>query len=615
MRLDPRSLKGLSRFLAPSAGGAVADRALAEKLIAPEQLDECLRIQDRGGRPLDEILVERGYLKAEDVARLRQPPQPPEVVEAAGDPARLLRHYVLVSLLGSGGMAEVWKAWDRSLGRWVAMKLLRPDVGHPTQRIEREGRVAGALSHPGIISIFERGQHEGRPYLVMPFVDGKPPRAPMPPREAARLAREVALALDYAHRMGVIHRDVKPGNILVEPGGRVVLADFGLAVPEASVAPGWALSGTPEYASPEQLAGGALDARTDIYSLGATLYQFLSGRAPFGGAGPDDVTNQVLKGAPPPLRGVPSFLAWIVRKAMQRDPALRYGSMAGLAADLTRFLEGSSARVLLRPAVMAAILLAGALSWGMTYFILSQSRTREEQLAVMKVLEEGELELARAEQMRADPAVHQREIAEAVRQALPSLNVAIRMAGGEHPRASAGLGRCYEIMGEDLRAEGEFERALSLPAGRLGLARVYLNRHFEGREGDDWRAKAAAVLEGVPGEAARAMREFAAGRWEETLKAGATALGKERYDEVVPMVLGAAAGELRRWDEAIRWFEQATRMRRGDPAAWYRKALAHEGKGDREGAVVALTRAVAAAHSNWPLRAEAIRRLEGLRKP
>jgi serine/threonine protein kinase len=214
VKVDPRSFKGLSRFLAPSAGGPVADRAVAEKLVTAEQLQECILEQDRSGRPLDEILVERGYLKLDDVMRLRAPAVPAEVVPWLSDPERQLGHYILVSLLGTGGMAEVWKAWDRSLGRWVAVKYLKREIGHPSQRIEREGRMAGQLSHPSIISIFERGQQGGRAYLVMPFVDGLPPRSPLPPREAARLALEVARALTHAHEMGVIPRDVKPPNTL-----------------------------------------------------------------------------------------------------------------------------------------------------------------------------------------------------------------------------------------------------------------------------------------------------------------------------------------------------------------------------------------------------------------
>src|SRR5579863_8732264 len=239
MRIDPRSFKGLSRFLAPSAGGPIADRAVSEKLITLEQLQECVDLQERSGQPLDEILVEQGYLRLEDVIRLRAPAVPPEAMAWVSDPARNLGHYVLVSLLGTGGSAEVWKAWDRSLGRWVAVKFLKREVGHPTQRIEREGRMAGQLSHPSIITIFERGKQDGRAYLVMPFVDGKLPKLPLPPREAARLALEVSRALVHAHGMGVIHRDVKPANILVDAGGRVVLTDFGLAIPDESATSRW----------------------------------------------------------------------------------------------------------------------------------------------------------------------------------------------------------------------------------------------------------------------------------------------------------------------------------------------------------------------------------------
>src|SRR5262249_20104993 len=161
----------------------------------------------------------------------------------------IVAQYILVMRAGMGGMAEVWKAWDRSLGRWVAIKFLKEEVGHPSQRLEWEGQMAAQLSHPGIITIHERGEKDGRPYLVMPPVNGAPPKSPMKPKDAARVALQVAQALVHVHRNNIIHRDVKPANVLVEAGGRVVLADFGLAIPSSSGSSRWAISGTPEYAS------------------------------------------------------------------------------------------------------------------------------------------------------------------------------------------------------------------------------------------------------------------------------------------------------------------------------------------------------------------------------
>jgi hypothetical protein len=148
MNLDPRSFKGLSRFLAPSAGGPVADRAVHEKLITSEQLQECVAEQDRSGRPLDEILVERGYMTVDDVTRLRSPAVPTAVLPWLSNPDRVLDHYILISLLGTGGMAEVWKAWDRSLGRWVAVKYLKREVGHPCSGSSGKGGWRGSSPIP-----------------------------------------------------------------------------------------------------------------------------------------------------------------------------------------------------------------------------------------------------------------------------------------------------------------------------------------------------------------------------------------------------------------------------------------------------------------------------------
>ncbi len=613
MKLDPRSFKGLSLFLAPAAGGPLADRALQEKLITPVQLEECVREQEGSGRPLDEILVGRGYLKEDDVARLRRPFVPPEAVEAMADPRRRMGNHVLVSQLAAGGMGEIWKAWDMSLGRWVAVKFLKPEVGQATQRIEREGRLAGGLSHPNIISIFERGVHDGRSFLVMPLVEAKPPSAPLPPREAARMAREVALALAHAHRMGVIHRDVKPGNLLVEGSGRVLLTDFGLAVPDGTGGSRWSLSGTPEYASPEQVRGVALDPRTDVYSLGATLYHLLSGRAPFSGETPEAVSDRVLKGEAPALKGIPRLLAAIVEKAMDRDPARRHGSMDELAADLGRFLEQGP---VFRPASVAAILLVGILSSGVTYFLLKRARppVEERQGMLHEVRREGDRALAQVERLYADPKAAREQVGTAAAMAIWNFDLVERLAGGKDAPSAAGRGRCHELMGRDDRAEGEYQDAGPLPAASLGLARIALRRHAEGRRDRDWRAEAASRLKGREDlEPARIFLSYAMGRAGEVLSGGPVAFERNRSDDVLPLVCGLAAIELARWDEAIRHLDQAIRLRGWDPALWYHKGVAHAGKGDKAAAISALQRALSTAPGDWPLRKEAGRRLTQVR--
>jgi tetratricopeptide (TPR) repeat protein len=618
MKLDPRSFKGLSRFLSPSAGGPLADRALSEKRITFDQLEECIAVQDRSGRPLDVILVERGYLTSEEVTRLRNPAVPVEVEKASKDSKNTLGHYVLVSRAGMGGMAEVWKAWDRSLGRWVAVKYLKEEIGHPIQRIEREGKMAGQLSHPGIITIFERGEHEGRPYLVMPLVDGAPPKTPMPPKEAARIAEQVARALCYAHEKGVIHRDVKPANVLVEKGGRVVLADFGLAIPDSAGASRWAVSGTPEYASPEQIRGETLDAKTDVYSLGATLYHLLAGRPPFSGANVREITDRVLRAPVPPLKNVPRLLARIVAKAMERDRSKRYGSMEALAKDLHGFLDPIWGNLPNTPKALVLVLVAGALPWMITGIIVWQRSRRESRIETMEAIRPADQELARAEQLFADPQVPLENCRAAAAEALAYYEQVLRGLEDPTPDLALGMARCLELRGQDGDAEALYLRAGRSPAAKLGLARISLRRHLSGRRDQDWRKAAAKHLEGVgksnASDPATLLYEFSSGHSAEVLAAAPKTLEQTRYDDVLQMAVGVAASDLGRWDEAVLRFEQGVRLRRSDPMSLYWQAVAQAGKGDSQGAYVSLDQALRDAPPDWPLRPEAERRLEAARR-
>jgi len=603
MNLDPRSFKGLSRFLAPSAGGPVADRAVNEKLITSEQLQECVAEQDRSGRPLDEILVDRGYLKTDDVTRLRSPAVPAEVVPWLTDPDRVLDHYVLVSLLGTGGMAEVWKAWDRSLGRWVAVKYLKREIGHPSQRIEREGRMAGQLSHPSIITIFERGHHNGRAYLVMPFVDGAPPKMPLPARESARLALEVARALIHAHQMGVIHRDVKPANILVEAGGRVVLADFGLAILDDTATSRWAMSGTPEYASPEQIRGDPLDARTDVYSLGATLYHMLAGRPPFTGAGPDEITRKVLQEDLPPLKGAPRPLAAVVRRAMARNRGDRYEGMAEFAAELESWMERSQAGKRMKPGWIAVAVLSAAVPWGVTFLILSQSQRQDERQQVLQALRDGDRKLAAAERRRWQPTATEAEVALMARQALSEYTLALRWADGNEAEAQLGIARCLDMLGDDRQAEEAYS-ACPLPAAKAALAWLWGRRLVEGRKDSESRAP---ILKNVP--SGHIVRLLAEKKWDAIFAAKMSEQDNDTYD----LVLGVAAIELRKWDEALLYLDSGTRRRPRDSTFLYYRGIALAEKGDRVGALASWNAAVTHEPKGWLLHGDLIRRQAALK--
>jgi Tol biopolymer transport system component len=268
-------------------------------------------------------------------------------------PALLGDRYRIGRVLGRGGMATVYLANDEKHRRQVAVKVLHADVAHAigARRFRREIDVAARLSHPHVLPLHDSGQAAGLLYYVMPYVAGESLRdrlrrgGRLPPAEAARIAREVALALDYAHRQGVIHRDVKPENVLLADGHAVV-ADFGIAraVSASSAAEEGTLTGTglvlgtPAYLSPEQAAGQAeVDGRSDVYALGCVLHEMLTGRAPFDGDTPQAVIARRLVEPPPDLRdadGVPDALAAVVSRAMATVPGGRYATAGEMAEAL-----------------------------------------------------------------------------------------------------------------------------------------------------------------------------------------------------------------------------------------------------------------------------------------
>src|SRR5262245_7362324 len=192
--------------------------------------------------------------------------------------------YVKLAPIGRGGMGEVWRARDTRLSREVALKLMLHDDGDDRQRFLREAQTAASLSHPGIASIYEVGEHDGRRYIAMQLIEGKPMARPCPPRDAARIVRDVALAAAYAHARGVIHRDFKPDNIMIDGAGHAYALDFGLArrvTTDASLTQSGVMVGTPAYMSPEQARGERATAASDVYALGATLHHAVSGTPPF----------------------------------------------------------------------------------------------------------------------------------------------------------------------------------------------------------------------------------------------------------------------------------------------------------------------------------------------
>jgi len=278
---------------------------------------------------------------------------PEDVRQAMLDPKSKFAKYVLISKLGIGGMGEVWRAWDTVMHRSVALKFPRTTGADEIRRLYLEAQGAGSLSHPNVTSIYEIAEAEGRHYIAMQYIPGKTADAaikgkPAPSlKEIVRWVRDAALGVHYAHEAGVIHRDLKPANLMVDLEGRVFVMDFGLAKlagGEGSATVSGAILGTPAFMPPEQAAAnaGQVDRRSDIYSLGATLYVLASGRRPFEGDSATEILVQILTTEPPTLRQVMPAAPWeleaIIARAMARPREGRYQTAKEFAADLDRFL-------------------------------------------------------------------------------------------------------------------------------------------------------------------------------------------------------------------------------------------------------------------------------------
>ena len=291
-----------------------------------------------------------------------------------------LAHYRITAAIGSGGMGEVYRATDTKLGRDVALKVLPPAMAASADRLERfrrEAKALAALNHPGIVTVFSVEEADGVHFLTMQLVEGEPldrliPEGGLPVDRIFEIATALAEALAAAHGKGIVHRDLKPANVMITSDGRVKVLDFGLAkvggssdharggseLPTEMLTREGVVMGTAPYMSPEQVQGGALDHRTDIFSLGVMLHEMATGRRPFQGRSSADLLAAILRDAVPPVTGsrpgLPANLARVIRRCLEKDKEQRFQTARDLATELRptrREADDDVSRILCPPAV------------------------------------------------------------------------------------------------------------------------------------------------------------------------------------------------------------------------------------------------------------------------
>jgi len=401
--------------------------------------------------------------------------------------------YRLVRRIATGGMGEVWQADDTVLGRRVALKVLVEELAaddRATRRFVREARATARLTHPNVARVYDFGRDGGAPFLVMELLEGETLAArlasgPLPPAEAARVAAAVADALEAAHQRGIVHRDVKPSNIMLTPGGEVKVLDFGIAAAadETHSTTGSGLYATVAYVSPERVTGEPATPASDVYSLGAVLYELLCGRPPFSGSSPALVARSHLHDLPVPVRQlapwVPARLAEACEAALAKDPARRPSSAASLAIRLRAASTAVSAAAPEDGLVATVRVGAGGPVW---------RRQRRRVAVLLGVVLVGLLAVVAVRELGVWPA--RSESRPAAARAPASVTVTVHATDRVWARATVDGRVAYEgILVAGDRRSFTARRAVDLRLGNAGGARLTVDgrdRGAPGRPGQIW---------------------------------------------------------------------------------------------------------------------------------
>jgi len=437
-------------------------RPSLDSVLTPDQI-----AQLRAGRLLASKMLEAGLKLAEE-------------------PPGKFGRYTLIRELGRGGGGCVYLARDPELGREIAIKILDRGVAAQPERFRREMGILAALRHPNIVTIFDAGAEDGRPYYAMEYAGGRSlAEAKLPLAEAVQVLEQVALACHAAHEKSIVHRDLKPANVLL--ADRPLVADFGIAkTADAGLTETGQTLGTPHYMSPEQAAGREVDARSDVFSMGTMLYEMMTGRKPFTGASVFDVAAQVGRVDPPSPRSIdprlPRDLEIVALKAMAKRPERRYASARAFADDLRAWKEGRpiaarppslreriASRIRRHPRISAAVAIAVALIAVASIFGSSGWRERrrfeEAQAAILP-------EVARVKDWQVNLYKRAREMSYTELEtavtnlgrvlARPDLSPVLRH------QAHSAAARAYLHMGRMAEARAELDRAIEAGAGPIG---------------------------------------------------------------------------------------------------------------------------------------------------